>query len=62
VAEALSRLVTYVECRRTAVNPDDDVRILEDVAALLAQLPKAEQRRLRPLLGDALADGLGLGA
>lgn len=60
VAEALTDLVRYVEARSDEDTADDDVRALEDVAHRLEQLPEEDQMRLRPLVGDILADDLGL--
>jgi hypothetical protein len=52
--------VRYVEARSDEDTADDDVRALEDVAHRLKQLPEKDQMRLRPLVGDILADDLGL--
>jgi hypothetical protein len=60
-AAALSRLVTFVDTRQSQATEDDDVRALEDVGAAFTGLSAADQQRLRELLPQSVADGLGLG-
>ena len=60
LVEALSALVAYVDQRPPDATEDDDVRALEDVSATLTALPAEDQRRLRGLLPEAVAEGLGL--
>lgn len=60
LAAALSSLVTYVDQRSETATEDDDVRALEDVAHELSGLPPTDQRRLRSLMPETVADGLGL--
>lgn len=50
----------YVDGRPNNATEDDDVRALEDVAAILHTLPAGERQRLRRLIGDRLSDAMGL--
>lgn len=57
---ALPSLVAYVDQRPETGTEDDDVRALEGVAHELAALSPEDQRRLRSLMPEAVADGLGV--
>jgi hypothetical protein len=60
LAEALRRLVDYVENRPGDATDDDDVRALEDVAHVLLQISLADRPRLVGALGDRHSRWLGL--
>jgi len=60
LAAALRGLVEYVDARTDDDTEDDDVRALEDVAAVLQKAPPEAQSRLRELWGDEWAEMVGL--
>lgn len=60
LADALRGLVGYVDARDETFNDDDDVRALEDVAAVLQQVAPQDSDRLATLLGPKLSLELGL--
>ena len=60
VGQALAALIRYVDSRPEDATTDDDVRALEDVARVLQQAPATDHARLRELLGEQIANGLGL--
>ena len=60
LASALKELVEYVDARTDDDTEDDDVRALEDVAAVLHQVSPEAQTRLREMWGEEFAEELGL--
>jgi hypothetical protein len=60
LASALRGLVEYVDARTDDDTEDDDVRALEDVAAVLQQAPPEAQTRLREMWGEEFAEEVGL--
>ena len=60
LAEALGGLMRYVDARTEQDTEDDDVRALEDVAAVLQGASPEGRRRLRELWGEELAEMVGL--
>lgn len=60
LADALRGLVEYVDGREDTFSEDDDVRALEDVAAVLQQVSPEDSDRLARLLGPKLSVELGL--
>jgi hypothetical protein len=60
LASALRGLVEYVDARTDDDTEDDDVRALEDVAAVLHQAPPEARMRLREMWGEEFAAEVGL--
>ena len=61
LASALRGLVEYVDARTEDDDTeDDDVRALEDVAAVLHQAPLEARTRLREMWGEEFAEEVGL--
>ena len=60
LAAALRGLVEYVDARTDDDTEDDDVRALEDVAAVLHQAPPEAQACLREMWGEEFAEEVGL--
>ncbi|CAN7392803.1 hypothetical protein LJR027_002269 [Terrabacter sp. LjRoot27] len=60
LARALRVLVDYIDEREDTFTADDDVRALEEVAAVLHEVSPASRDRLRTLLGPKLSFEVGL--
>ncbi len=60
LATALRDLVSYVDTREETSAADDDVRALEDVAAVLHGVDPDDLDRLTTLLGPQLSFEMGL--
>lgn len=59
LATALRGLLEYVDARTDDHTADDDVRALEDVAAVLQQAPADARARLRDIWGEPWAGMVG---
>ena len=60
LSRALRELVRYVDRRDDTYTEDDDVRALEDVAAILSEVAPEDVDRLTALVGSELAIAVGL--
>ena len=60
LSRALRELVRYVDRRDDTFTADDDVRALEDVAAILSEVAPEDVDRLTALVGSELAIAVGL--
>ena len=60
LSRALRELVRYVDRRDDTYTQDDDVRALEDVAAILSDVAPEDVDRLTALVGSELAIAVGL--
>ena len=60
LSRALRELVRYVDRRDDSFTADDDVRALEDVAAILSDVAPEDVDRLTALVGSELAIAVGL--
>ena len=60
LSRALRELVRYVDRRDDTFTEDDDVRALEDVAAILSEVAPEDVDRLTALVGSEVAIAVGL--